>query len=317
MPGKERDHAGTGGWRLGRLGQTDVLVSPSLLLMGVILVFAAAPYFEESSEHPHLLAAVFALGLYASVFVHELAHVFTARWYGMEVPTVTLHLLGGETAIEGESRTASQELVTAGSGPIASALIGLAALLASGTSAGSVGDVLWAFGWVNVIVAGFNALPGLPLDGGRVFRALVWLVTGDQAKGVVWAAWFGRLTAVAVMAFMLLRPDAFSREHLVDIALALLIAFFLWSGASAALRFGRRTAQVQGLSVAGLVDRTETSALEIPPDLPSLPLDLAGAPLLRAMAARPADTYVVVDPAGDVVGLLHSRRVDDAYRRNS
>ena len=314
MPSDEKDHASTGAWRFGHLGETQVLVSPGLIVMGIVLVVAAAPWFESSSERPYLLAVVFALGLYASVFVHELAHVATARGFGMRVPSVTLHMLGGETAIEGESRSPWQELVTAGSGPLASAVIGLLALWGADTTSGATSDVLWAFGWVNVLVAAFNALPGLPLDGGRVFRAIVWLVTGDEGRGVVWAAWLGRLTAVVVMAYVLLRDDAFERRHLVDIALAALVAFFLWSGASTALRFGRRTARVRSLSVARLVDRSDTSAHEVAPDLPALPLDLEGAALLRAMAARPAESYVVTDATGDVVGILHSRRVDDAYR---
>ena len=145
-----------------------------------------------------MVAAIFVVALYVSVFLHEVAHVVAARSFGMRVPSVTLHLLGGETAIEGESRTPWQELVTAIVGPLVSLAIGLGA--ESGRPArwspGVLHDVVWSVGWVNILIAVFNMLPGLPLDGGRVFKAVVWQLTGREQTGTRVAAWIGRFAAV-------------------------------------------------------------------------------------------------------------------------
>jgi Zn-dependent protease len=118
----------SGTWRIARVVGVDVLIKPSLLVMGAALVVLFAPRWEDrGSTSPYVLAAVFVVSLYVSVLVHELAHVLVARAYRMQVASVTLHLLGGETLIEGESRTPGQELATSISGPLASLAIALAA----------------------------------------------------------------------------------------------------------------------------------------------------------------------------------------------
>ena len=170
------------------------------------------------------------------MFVHELAHVFAARQFGMRVQSVTLHLLGGETLIEGESRTPWQELWISISGPLTSLGIGVSSLdRCPGSMDGTTSDILWSVGYVNILVAIFNMLPGLPLDGGRVFRAIIWQVTGREEIGVRIAAWIGRAAAVGVVAFALLNRDG-DNQLGVNLAIALLVAWFLWQGASDALR---------------------------------------------------------------------------------
>lgn len=283
--------------------------------MGIVLVLVLAPRFELATANEYLVALVLVLGLYASVFVHELAHLVVARAYGMHAPSITLHLLGGETVIEGESRTPAQELTTAVVGPLVSGAIALAAWLASlWLGAGLAAGVLWSLAWVNAIVAAFNLVPGLPLDGGRVLRALVWAATGRESTGIRVAAWIGRLAAVAVVAAALVLRDRLGTGWLVDLALAVLVGFVLWTGATAALEQADRVGRVNRLVASELlvpaVDGTAT-----PTDLPVLPDGLHGTMLLRAMAARPAPTYAVVTPDGRLVGLLHADAVDDAYRR--
>ena len=131
------------------------------------------------------------------MLIHELAHVAVARGFGMRVHSVTLHLLGGETLIEGESRTPWQELAVSIAGPLSSLAIGLACFAVEPTLTGTPADVVYAVAQVNILVAIFNMLPGLPLDGGRVFRAIIWQVTGREETGIRIAAWIGRITAVA------------------------------------------------------------------------------------------------------------------------
>jgi len=168
--------APSGTWRLGRIGGVDLLVKPSILLMGAFLVALFAPRFDDrSGGNSYALAAAFVLAPYVSVFVHELAHVYVARRFGMRVQSVTLHLLGGETLIEGESRTPWQELAISIAGPITSLAIGLSGRsISQGMDGGTTHDILYSVAYVNLLVAIFNMQPGLPHDGRRVFRAIIW-----------------------------------------------------------------------------------------------------------------------------------------------
>ncbi len=302
--------APAGTWRIGRVRGVDLLIKPSIVLMGVVLVLLFAPRFEDrSGDNSYALAAAFVIALYVSVFVHELAHVFAARQFGMRVQSVTLHLLGGETLIEGESRTPWQELWISISGPLASLGIGLTARSLSGSADGTFSDILWSVGYVNILVAVFNMLPGLPLDGGRVFRALIWQVTGREEIGVRIAAWIGRAAAVGVVAFALLNRDEDSRLG-VNLAIALLVAWFLWKGASDALRHASRSSRINLLVARKLVDTDQAP----PAGAPHLAADLYGSDLLRAMASQPADVYALTEADGSVLGTLSAQAVDDAYR---
>ncbi|MGI9084892.1 MAG: site-2 protease family protein [Aeromicrobium sp.] len=302
---------GTGTWRIGRFAGVDLLAKPSLLVMGVVLVVLFAPRFEaQTRTNPYVVAAVFVVALYASVLLHEVAHVVAARLFGMRVPSVTLHLLGGETAIEGESRTPWQELATAIVGPVVSLAIGLAARQAAeGIEPGVLHDVVWSVAWVNILVAVFNMLPGLPLDGGRVFKAVVWQLNGHEDTGTRFAAWIGRLAAVALVVVTLLRVDLADDRWAFDVIIAGIVAWFLWDGASHALAQAGHSAKIDLLDA-----RTLLEPGEAPDGAPRLPVDIRGQVLLRALAARPAETYAVVERDGSVVGILRMSRVDEAYR---
>ncbi len=303
--------APAGTWRLGRVGGVDLLVKPSILLMGVVLVALFAPRFDDrSGGNPYVLATAFVLALYASVFIHELAHVFTARRFGMRVQSVTLHLLGGETLIAGESRTPWQELATSIAGPITSAGIGFGALSLSDSMNGTTSDVLWSVGYVNILVAIFNMLPGLPLDGGRVFRAIIWQVTGREATGVRIAAWIGRAAAIGIVVIAVVNGRDGGSQVGVNIVIALLIGWFLWQGAGDALRQAGRSSRINLLVARTLADTQHPA----PAGAPQLPADLQGADLLRAMASLPADVYSLTEPDGSIYGSLSARAVDDAYR---
>lgn len=280
--------------------------------MAVALVVLFAPRFDDETDtNPYAVAAVFVVALYVSILLHEVAHVLAARGFGMRVPSVTLHLLGGETSIEGESSTPWQELATAVVGPLVSLAIGFAAReIADGIDPGVLHDVVWSIGWVNILVGVFNLLPGLPLDGGRVFRAVVWQVTGHEETGIRFAAWLGRATAVGLVVAVVLLSDRSDSAFVLDVVIAGVVAWFLWQGASHALRNAGRTARINNLHARLLLD----PARQVPADAPHLPVDLRGTSLLRAMAARPAEVYVLDEADGSVAGVLLAARVDDAFR---
>src|SRR4051794_19586032 len=113
------------GLRWARLGGVDMIIRPSVVIMALVLVALIAPRLRVGGiEYPYLIGGVIVLSIYVSVLIHELAHVLAARAYGMQVDSVTLHLLGGETLVVGESRRPLQELVISGVGPLMSGLLG-------------------------------------------------------------------------------------------------------------------------------------------------------------------------------------------------
>lgn len=299
------------GWRIARIAGTDVIVRPSLLLMGILLVVVFAPQFEAlgGGPNPYLIALVFVITLYLSVFLHEVAHLAAARWFGMTVPSIELHLLGGETRIEGDSRHPWQELVTSFVGPLCSAILGLIGLWGAAATTGATYSVLWSLGFINLLIAAFNMLPGLPLDGGRVLRSLIWAVTGSEAKGVRVAGWIGRGAAVGLVVVAVLMLMGEDRFALGRALLVLAVAMFLWQGASVALKHGVAIARIGSLRARRLM-RDEPP----PPDAVPISAALSGRALLVAMAENPADAYALLDDRGDVVGTLFSETVDRAYR---
>ena len=216
-----------GAMRMGRIGGTDVVMSPSMLIMGIALVALFAPMFQVRG------ALLLVVGLYASVFLHELAHFGAARAFGLRVSAITLHLLGGETSIRSAHRSPQQEFVIAVVGPLVSLAIGLGLR--------SSGGVLGALGWINLVLAVFNLLPGLPLDGGRAASAAIWKISGNEALGILVAGWLGRLIAVGVVALGIVRADVGHPGWSFDLALSVFVAWVLWEGAGHAIAQVRRT----------------------------------------------------------------------------
>lgn len=300
-----------GAWRIGRLFGVDLLIRPSLLILGAILVVLFAQRYENwTDSNPYVLSTIFVVSLYVSILVHEIAHLLLARSYGMRVDSVTLHLLGGETLIAGQSRTPSQELLTSIAGPVASLVIALGAFgVSDALDTGTAADVVWSIAVVNLIVAIFNMIPGLPLDGGRVFRAIIWMITRNEETGIRVAGWIGRLTAAALVVFAVVTFRNV-QDGTINLLVAVMVAVVLWQGASQALRSAGRSARINLLVAREIAVPGETP----PVDAVLLPADLHGSELLRAMAARPADTYVLTEKDGSVFGVMTARAVDDAYR---
>lgn len=299
-----------GSWRVGRLLGAEVRITPSLLVMGLLLVLLYAPQFDELGANSYLVAATLVVGLFVSVFVHEIAHVAAARAFGMRVPSVTLHLLGGETEVLGASRRPAQEFVIAVVGPLASFLIGIVALQSSrGLEPGVPYAVLWSIGVLNLLLAAVNMLPGLPLDGGRVFRALLWWITGNEHLGVVVAARLGQLAAAGLVLWVLLTTELGTAFSIARLALAALVAVFLWQGATASLVVERQLAWAEHIDLGRLARPGRA-----PADAPPLRIDLSGREALLAMSAQPAAVYALVDAAGRSDSFLLATDVDRVFR---
>ena len=251
-----------------------------------------------SGPTPYLLAFAFAVLSVLCVLGHELGHVIAALALGLHVRRVLIFLLGGISEISPEPTRARQELVVSAAGPLASAGIGGAAWIASlGTSEHSaIGVELRILIWSNLVIAVFNALPGLPLDGGRVLRAAVWGLSHSRLLGTKVAAWGGRVIAVAVAATGVLLAQG--EWRLVGVATTIAFSAFLWMGATQSLTAATMTARLPELSAGGLLRR----AIWVPANQP---VDQ----VLRRLWETGARGVVVADTAGRPVAVVSEARI--------
>lgn len=251
---------GTRGWVVGRVAGAPVVVSPGWLLAAAVLTYLFAPtvrsLVDVTSAGSYAVAAVFVLLLLASVFLHELAHALVARRVGVPVHELAVTLLGGHTRMGAAAPSPASSALVAVAGPVVNLALGaLAWLLAGPATPGSVAWlVLSSAALANLFVGAFNLVPGLPLDGGRVLEALVWRLTGDRVRGTVVAGGAGRVVAVGLLAWVLVRPLVLGVQvSLVSVVWAALVGAFLWTGADQAVRGARAERSVEGLRVAALM----------------------------------------------------------------
>jgi len=196
--------------RVATLFGIPILVHPAwFLLFGLTTLLLATDVYPKALDHGStpfhiLLAALSALLFFASIILHELAHSLVARVYHIPVKSITLFLFGGVAQITREATRPTGELLMALAGPMTSAMLSAALFgiwWASGVGESSALDIvlIWLAA-MNGVVAIFNLLPAFPMDGGRVFRSLVWLVTGSYYRATAIAAWAGRGIAWVLIA---------------------------------------------------------------------------------------------------------------------
>ena len=149
------------------------------------------------------MGVIGALGLFASIVVHEFCHALIARRHHIPIEGITLFVFGGVAEMGAEPPSAKSELAMAVAGPLASIGIAAAALAGSALAGGwpgAVVTVLAYLGAVNLLLATFNLLPAFPLDGGRIFRALLWRRHGDLVRATRTAARVGTVFGTLLMA---------------------------------------------------------------------------------------------------------------------
>lgn len=142
-----------------------------------------------------ILGLVAGLLLFGSVLLHELGHSFAARQQGISVNSITLFLFGGLASLDDEAKTPAGAFWIAIAGPLVSvALFALLTLVASsGLVTGPIATVTGLLAYINLILATFNMIPGLPLDGGNVLKAIVWKISGNRYRGIRWASRTGQI----------------------------------------------------------------------------------------------------------------------------
>lgn len=195
--------------KLGRIFGIEIGLHYSWLVIALLIVFSLAGHFREINSNwgdGVVLVTAVATGVlfFAAIIAHELAHSLVAKLHGLPVRSITLFALGGVSQIEKEAPDAKTEFLIAIVGPLTSFLIGVALLglslafgwRAEGTPNTPVLAMLVWLGYINVVLAVFNLIPGFPLDGGRVLRAIVWWINKDMARSTRIAARTGQAVAL-------------------------------------------------------------------------------------------------------------------------
>lgn len=272
------------------------------LLAAVLIAWSLA-----AGAFPHLykglapslywsMAVVAVLGLGVSIVLHELAHTFTARAFGVEIRRVTLFLLGGASELTDQPPSPAAEVVIALAGPALSLVL---SVVFAAASAGAVrlggpptlAGVLHYLGLVNAVLAVFNMVPAFPLDGGRVLRGLVWMGTRDLERATQIAAFIGKLLGFALMALGVLVALT---GGLVAGLWYVMIGLFLQMAAGAELTHAEMS-----------VELARCTAREVMAHDPAIaPAQMTVADFVRdRLYARRRDLFPVVD-GGTLIGVI-------------
>jgi Zn-dependent protease/CBS domain-containing protein len=289
--------------RVGSLFGIPFYINPSwFLVLGLVTVTYGqdlARFPQLSGGLPWLLGLVTALLLFASVLAHELGHSLVAIAQGIEVKSITLFLFGGLASLEKESNTPRQAFAVAIAGPMVSLLLFvLLTFLGSQLPLPVPGQaIVGLFGLINLALALFNLIPGLPLDGGNVLKSLVWQITGNQNKGILVASRVGQgfgWLAIAIGSLGILNILPIGSFWTV------LIGWFLLQNAGSSARNAQVKAQMEAF----------TAADAVIPNSPIIPTGLSIREFANdyVIGKTPWRRFLVIGADNQLLGLL---AVDD------
>jgi Zn-dependent protease len=226
-----------GALRLARVAGVPVYLDRTWLLLGAFVAWTGWQAGRDLGTGTAVAYAVWlVIGILLAVLGHEVAHAVAARMLGFRVHRIVATLWGGHTAYDGTGATPGRAAVVAVSGPLANLALAALGITATLLLPWPASEFARSVTWLNLLLAGFNLLPGLPLDGGQLVQSLVWRVSGRRDLGLVVAGWCGRVLAVGVVLWFVARPLAEGDSDLFGIGLGAVMAWILWSGATAALR---------------------------------------------------------------------------------
>jgi len=203
------------GIRIGKLFGMNIDIDWSWFFIFVLITWNLAIVFGQAHTDWSLgfrwgLAVIASLLFFASVLAHELAHSLVAKAQGLPVRNITLFLFGGISNIQREPPSPRAEFLITIVGPLTSFIIGFILIFAGGLTTvaaistnvtnpmelvaqfGPTTTILLWLGWINILLAIFNLIPGFPLDGGRVLRSILWAITNNLRRATRWASWVGQ-----------------------------------------------------------------------------------------------------------------------------
>ena len=247
------------GWRIGSIFGIPLYIDSSWFLILVLVTLAnSQDYLEWGPFLSWSAGLAVSLLLFGSVLLHELGHSLVAKSQGIQVNSITLFLFGGIASIDRESKTPGQAFQVAIAGPLVSlGLFFILSLTAQFLPDSSLTGILAnRIAGINLVLAIFNMIPGLPLDGGQVLKAAVWKATGRRFVGVRWAARTGQMLgwiAISVGLILFLADNQFG---------GLWIAFIGWFAVRNATSYNRIT-DLQEILLKIIAEKTMTREFRV------------------------------------------------------
>ena len=272
---------GGGSIQFARVFGIRIGVDPSWFFVLFLIIWSLSGYYQAedrfSDGTAFVLAAVSALLFFLSVLLHELGHAFEARRSGIGITGIDLWMFGGVAKLERDSNSPGEEFRVAVAGPAVTLLIAVVCWIAGAAIAGGADSanallfdaapddevlaVIGYLGFVNIALLLFNLIPGFPLDGGRIARAIAWKVTGSRTRATRFAGTLGRGFAFLMIGAGVLL--AMTGALVSGIWLGI-IGVFLNQAARGAIAQTELTDRIEGLSVADVMD---SEPVAIPADL--------------------------------------------------
>lgn len=286
--------------RVGNLFGIPFYIHPSWFLVLGLVTWSyssglGAQFPQLSAGLSLLLGLMTALMLFASVVAHELGHSFVAIRQGIDVKSITLFIFGGLASLEKESKTPGEAFWVAIAGPIVSFLLCgiVTAIGVTTTASGPLAAILGVLASVNLALALFNLIPGLPLDGGNILKAIVWKITGNPYKGVTFASRVGQIFGwVAILSGLVPLLLFGSVANFWN----LLVGFFLLQNAGNSAQFARVQEKLTGL--------TAEDAVTHDSPIVSANLTLREFADERVISGQNWHRFLVIDDDGQLVGAI-------------
>lgn len=299
---------GGNGIKVGQIFGIPIRLDLSFFLVFALLVFVIATQAQILPDdldglggaERWLYGLVGGAVYFLSLLIHELAHSLMARRYGMEVTSITLFFFGGVSLIREDSQRPGQEFWIAIVGPLASAVLGgmfLAIAIVALNPDTAIHNMVFVLGILNGFLAGFNMLPGFPLDGGRVMRSLIWRITGSRHRATRASARLGQLLGAFMIIYGIggiLTDAAFFNSGVSSLWVAL-IGFLLMTQAAQGIKAAELEKDLARLRVGELM-------LE-PPIARTVEADLLINILVPSRAQLNQQDVFIVTEAGAAIGI--------------
>ena len=302
---------GGGSIQLGRVFGIRVGVDISWFLVLFLIIWSLSGYYEDVApgSNSFVLATISALLFFLSILLHEFGHALVAIRNGIPIQGIDLWLFGGVAKLGRDSDSPGVEFRIAVAGPvvtlmIAAVCLGLGALISSpseviessrfdDSTSGATLAILGYLASINIIILVFNLIPGFPLDGGRIARAIAWKLTGDRNRATRFAGMLGRFFGWALVGFGIFMVIAWN--NVVGGIWLGFIGFFLAQAAGSAVAQADFADRIGGIRVSDVMDAEPVAV----PD--AMPLDQAEQEFFLRYGWP---WFPVVDPTGRLVGVV-------------
>ena len=307
--------------QLARIAGIRIGASPSWFIVLFLAIYWLSGDFQDAldgtSTEAYLTAVAAAVLFFGSIILHELGHAFEARRSGIRVEGIDLWFFGGIAKLSRDSKSPGEEFRVAAAGPAVTLLIvavcfGVSAMLEgsdavkvatldSGTDTTPVELLIGFVASMNAIIFLFNLVPAFPLDGGRIARAIAWKVTGDRARGTIFAARLGQGFGYLMIGWG--AYTYFAQSDGIGGIWWAVLGWLIASSAKSAAVGAQVTERLEGITVGDVMDR---SPLTMPPDIRLIEAEEAW------FDRHQAQWFAVVDETGHLLGIAEHTRTKEA-----